>query len=63
MQVKVDRKNLRSAFSDLVIHDQLLDQLGPAPDFRKTPSSFTGPPEMEKPVWRSARCACTWTPS
>jgi len=29
-QVRIDRKALRSAFSDLVIHDQLLDQLGPA---------------------------------
>ena len=29
-QVKIDRKSLRSAFSDLVITDILLDQLGPA---------------------------------
>ncbi|MGD0300843.1 MAG: AAA family ATPase, partial [Bryobacteraceae bacterium] len=29
-QVKIDRKSLRSAFSDLVINDILLDQLGPA---------------------------------
>src|SRR5271165_276482 len=29
-QVKIDRKILRSAFSDLVVNDQLLDQLGPA---------------------------------
>src|SRR5271156_6764580 len=29
-QVRVDRKTLRSAFSDLVVHDNLLDQLGPA---------------------------------
>jgi hypothetical protein len=29
-QVKIDRKSLRSAFSDLVITDVLLDQLGPA---------------------------------
>jgi hypothetical protein len=29
-QVKIDRKALRSAFSDLVVTDQLLDQLGPA---------------------------------
>lgn len=29
-QVKVDRKLLKSAFSDLVIPDRLLDQLGPA---------------------------------
>src|SRR6202165_5520314 len=29
-QVKIDRKALRSALSDLVISDQLLDQLGPA---------------------------------
>jgi predicted ATPase with chaperone activity len=29
-QVRIDRKILRSAFSDLVISDQLLDQLGPA---------------------------------
>src|SRR5579864_6093487 len=29
-QVRIDRKTLRSAFSDLVITDQLLDQLGPA---------------------------------
>jgi predicted ATPase with chaperone activity len=29
-QIKVDRKTLRSAFSDLVISDTLLDQLGPA---------------------------------
>src|SRR5271163_4443520 len=29
-QVRVDRKTLRSAFSDLVVNDQLLDQLGPA---------------------------------
>jgi hypothetical protein len=29
-QVRIDRKILRSAFSDLVVTDQLLDQLGPA---------------------------------
>src|ERR1700729_2072905 len=29
-QVRIDRKILRSAFSDLVINDRLLDQLGPA---------------------------------
>src|SRR6202453_4493713 len=29
-QVRIDRKILRSAFSDLVVNDQLLDQLGPA---------------------------------
>ncbi len=29
-EVRIDRKALRSAFSDLVISDQLLDQLGPA---------------------------------
>src|SRR5258708_25608029 len=29
-QVRIDRKALRSAFSDLVVNDQLLDQLGPA---------------------------------
>src|SRR6202022_2398468 len=29
-QVRIDRKILRSAFSDLVVSDQLLDQLGPA---------------------------------
>jgi len=29
-QVRIDRKALRSAFSDLVVTDQLLDQLGPA---------------------------------
>jgi hypothetical protein len=29
-QVRIDRKILRSAFSDLVIQDHLLDQLGPA---------------------------------
>src|SRR5579864_503721 len=29
-QVRIDRKVLRSAFSDLVVSDQLLDQLGPA---------------------------------
>src|ERR1700676_1159385 len=29
-EVRIDRKSLRSAFSDLVISDQLLDQLGPA---------------------------------
>jgi hypothetical protein len=29
-QVKIDRKALRSAFSDLVVTDELLDQLGPA---------------------------------
>ena len=29
-QVRVDRKALRSAFSDLVVPDNLLDQLGPA---------------------------------
>ncbi|HEY6393166.1 MAG TPA: AAA family ATPase [Bryobacteraceae bacterium] len=29
-QVRIDRKSLRSAFSDLVVTDQLLDQLGPA---------------------------------
>src|SRR5258708_2062261 len=29
-QVHIDRKALRSAFSDLVVNDQLLDQLGPA---------------------------------
>src|ERR1700688_3223793 len=29
-QMKIDRKSLRSAFSDLVITDGLLDQLGPA---------------------------------
>jgi hypothetical protein len=29
-QVRVDRKMLRSAFSDLVVPDNLLDQLGPA---------------------------------
>lgn len=29
-QVKIDRKILRSAFSDLVVTDHLLDQLGPA---------------------------------
>ncbi|HEX5228169.1 MAG TPA: AAA family ATPase [Bryobacteraceae bacterium] len=29
-QVRIDRKILKSAFSDLVISDQLLDQLGPA---------------------------------
>jgi hypothetical protein len=29
-QVKIDRKILRSAFSDLVVDDRLLDQLGPA---------------------------------
>jgi len=29
-QIKIDRKTLRSAFSDLVISDTLLDQLGPA---------------------------------
>jgi len=29
-QVRVDRKMLRSAFSDLVVPDHLLDQLGPA---------------------------------
>lgn len=29
-QVRVDRKALRSAFSDLVVQDTLLDQLGPA---------------------------------
>src|SRR5277367_4136010 len=29
-QIKVDRKILRSAFSDLVVTDRLLDQLGPA---------------------------------
>jgi len=29
-QVRIDRKILRSAFSDLVVNDALLDQLGPA---------------------------------
>ncbi|MGD0133719.1 MAG: AAA family ATPase [Bryobacteraceae bacterium] len=29
-QVRIDRKILRAAFSDLVVNDQLLDQLGPA---------------------------------
>ncbi len=29
-KVRVDRKSLRSAFSDLVVTDRLLDQLGPA---------------------------------
>jgi hypothetical protein len=29
-QIRIDRKALRSAFSDLVVTDQLLDQLGPA---------------------------------
>jgi hypothetical protein len=29
-QVRIDRKILRSAFSDLVVNDSLLDQLGPA---------------------------------
>ena len=29
-QVRIDRKTLRSAFSDLVVPDTLLDQLGPA---------------------------------
>ena len=29
-QVRIDRKSLRSAFSDLVVPDQMLDQLGPA---------------------------------
>ncbi len=29
-EVKIDRKTLRAAFSDLVITDTLLDQLGPA---------------------------------
>src|SRR3984885_8884423 len=29
-QIRIDRKILRSAFSDLVVSDQLLDQLGPA---------------------------------
>src|ERR1700676_5764943 len=29
-EIRIDRKALRSAFSDLVISDQLLDQLGPA---------------------------------
>src|SRR5258708_28171111 len=29
-QVKVDRKSLKAAFSDLVVPDRLLDQLGPA---------------------------------
>jgi len=29
-EVRIDRKALRSAFSDLVVTDQLLDQLGPA---------------------------------
>ena len=29
-EVHVDRKTLRSAFSDLIISDQMLDQLGPA---------------------------------
>jgi hypothetical protein len=29
-EIRIDRKALRSAFSDLVITDQLLDQLGPA---------------------------------
>jgi len=29
-QVRIDRKTLRSAFSDLVVTDTLLDQLGPA---------------------------------
>jgi len=29
-QVRVDRKTLRSAFSDLIVPDNLLDQLGPA---------------------------------
>ena len=29
-QVRIDRKILRSAFSDLVVNDHLLDQLGPA---------------------------------
>ncbi len=34
-QVRIDRKILRSAFSDLVVNDQLLDQLGPALDLAK----------------------------
>ena len=34
-QVKIDRKSLRSAFSDLVITDILLDQLGSGADFAK----------------------------
>ena len=34
-QVRIDRKILRSAFSDLVVNDQLLDQLGPGADFAK----------------------------
>ena len=59
-KVEVDRRILRQAFSDLVVSDRMLDQLGRRL-FLRIPSSFTGRPEMAKPAWLSGCCACIRT--
>ena len=57
-QVRIDRKILRAAFSDLVVNDQLLDQLGPALISQNSIFVY-GPTGNGKPAWRKECCAST----
>ena len=54
-KVNVDRQTLRNAFSDLVVTDPCWTNWVRR-SFRRTRSSFTGPPATAKPAWRSACC-------
>ncbi len=56
-QVKIDRKSLRSAFSDLVVTDQYCWTNSVRRSFRKTRSSFMGLPATARPAWRKECCA------